>query len=144
MISITNVRRQTIVFPDPATVAKDAGQKLRFVREFLRLSYRDVEKASQVLAQRHGNGEFILHISRLFEIEQGGVVPTIYRLHCLCAIYKLDIPEVLTWYSVDAGSIMEDSKALDVPLELGPFHSEAPTTPFPQPLRHSAKTQPAP
>jgi len=90
------------------------------------------------LAQRHGNGEFILHISRLFEIEQGGVAPTIYRLHCLCAIYKLDIPEVLTWYAVDAGSITEDSKVLDVPLDLGPFHTEAPTTPFPQSFRHSA------
>lgn len=121
MISITNVRTQAAAFQDPAAVARDAGRKLRFVREFLRLSYRDVEKASQVLAQRHGNKEFILHISRLFEIEQGGVAPPIHRLHCLCAIYKLDISEVLTWYGVDAASIMDDSRALDVPLDFAPF-----------------------
>lgn len=142
MISITNVRPRTAVFPDPAAVARDAGQKLRFVREFLRLSYRDVEKASHVLAQRHGNKEFILHISRLFEIEQGGVAPAIYRLHCLCAIYKLDISEVLTWYGVDAASIMDDSKALDVPLEFAAFDNE-PGAPAPPEHDHKAPVPPA-
>src|SRR5664279_1397835 len=76
------------------------GEKLKRVRERLKLTYRDVEKASQQLAQRRANDEFAIALSRLADIENKGTVPTIFRLYSLCAIYRLDWEEVLGWYGV--------------------------------------------
>ena len=66
----------------------------------LKLTYRDVEQASQEIAARRANDEFAIALSRLADIENKGTVPTIYRLYSLCAIYRLDAPEVLRWYGV--------------------------------------------
>ena len=77
-----------------------AGEKLKHVRERLKLTYRDVEKASQQLAQRRANDEFAVALSRLADIENKGTVPTIFRLYSLCAIYRLSMEEVLGWYGV--------------------------------------------
>jgi hypothetical protein len=76
------------------------GGKLKRAREGLKLTYRDVEEASQQIAARRGNDEFLIALSRLADIENKGTVPTIYRLYTLCAIYRLDFQEVLRWYGV--------------------------------------------
>jgi transcriptional regulator with XRE-family HTH domain len=76
------------------------GEKLKRARERLKLTYRDVEKASQQLAQRRTSDEFAIALSRLADIENKGTVPTIYRLYTLCAIYRLNLEEVLGWYGV--------------------------------------------
>jgi transcriptional regulator with XRE-family HTH domain len=76
------------------------GEKLKRARERLKLTYRDVEKASQQLAQRHASDEFAIALSRLSDIENKGTVPTIFRLYSLCAIYRLNWEEVLDWYGV--------------------------------------------
>lgn len=75
-----------------------AGEKLKRIRERLNLTFRDVEQASQQIAGRMGNPEFIIALSRLADIENKGTVPTIYRLYTLCAIYRLDFAEILAWY----------------------------------------------
>ena len=67
------------------------GEKLKHVRERLKLTYRDVEKASQQLAQRRASDEFAIALSRLADIENKGTVPTIFRLYSLCAIYRLNL-----------------------------------------------------
>ncbi len=66
------------------------GEKLKRVRERLKLTYRDVEKASQQIAARRESDEFVIALSRLADIENKGTVPTMYRLYSLCAIYRLD------------------------------------------------------
>ncbi len=76
------------------------GEKLKRVRERLKLTYRDVEKASQQVAQRRASDEFAIALSRLADIENKGTVPTIFRLYSLCAIYRLNLEEVLGWYGV--------------------------------------------
>ena len=76
------------------------GEKLKRIRERLKLTYRDVEKASQQIAQRRGSDEFAIALSRLADIENKGTVPTMYRLYTLCAIYRQDLAEVLRWYGV--------------------------------------------
>ncbi len=48
------------------------GLRLRQARERLGLTYRDVERASYELASRRGRPEFVLHISRLADIETAG------------------------------------------------------------------------
>ena len=45
------------------------GLRLRLAREKLGLTYRDVERASYELAVVRGRSDFILHISRLADIE---------------------------------------------------------------------------
>jgi len=56
------------------------GLRLRQVRERLGLTYRDVERSSFELAARRVRPEFILHISRLADIENRGVVPGLHKL----------------------------------------------------------------
>src|SRR3984957_14000760 len=94
---------------------EEAGQKLKRARERLNLRYRDVEEASIQIAERRRNDDFVIALSRLADIENKGTVPTIYRLYSLCAIYRLDLLEVLAWYRVDMAMLPADSAA--VPLE---------------------------
>ena len=77
-----------------------AGEKLKRARDRLKLTYRDVEQASQKIAARHGSDEFAIALSRLADIENKGTVPTVFRLYSLCAIYRLDFDQVLQWYGV--------------------------------------------
>jgi len=100
-----------------------AGEKLRRVRERLKLTYRHVAEASQAIAARRGSAEFLLPLSRLADIENGGRVPTIFRLYTLCAIYRLDLPEVMRWYGVPADQLtaealqtgLEETHAIQMP-----------------------------
>ena len=84
------------------------GEKLKRIREKLHLTYRDVEKASQVIAARRRNDEFAVALSRLADIEHKGTVPTIFRLYTLSAIYRLDLWEMLGWYGVPVDSLAAD------------------------------------
>ena len=93
---------------------EDAGQRLRRARERLDLRFRDVELASQQIADRHNNREFIVMISRLSDIENHGTLPSIYRLYSLCCIYRLDLNEVLTWFGVPANSLAEDAGMIQI------------------------------
>ncbi|MBI4908874.1 MAG: hypothetical protein HY820_34960 [Acidobacteria bacterium] len=93
---------------------EDAGQKLKKVRERLDLRYRDVEEASNKIADHHQNDEFALGLSRLADIENKGVVPTLYRLYSLCAIYRLDPIEVMSWYGVKVTELPSDSARIDI------------------------------
>jgi len=82
---------------------------LRRARERLNLKFRDVEQASLSIAERHGNPEFTVLISRLSDIENQGTVPSLYRLYSLCCIYRLDLDDVLGWYGVPVESIAADA-----------------------------------
>lgn len=75
-----------------------AGEKLKRVRERLKLTYRDVERASKEIATRLANREFAIRLSRLADIENKDTAPSIYRLFSLCAIYRLEFDEVVSWY----------------------------------------------
>ena len=92
-----------------------AGEKLKRARERLKLTFRDVEHASQKIALRRENDEFIIALSRLADIENKGTLPSIYRLYSLCAIYRLDFDEVLRWYGVPRDQAAFD--ALEIGLE---------------------------
>jgi len=83
------------------------GQNLRTLRENLGLTLRDVENASERIAHKHGNNEeYLLPISRLCDFETKGVIPSIYRLYSLAAVYRRDLRELLSWYGI----------ALDIPV----------------------------
>ena len=95
-------------------IMEDAGERLKKIRDRLNLTIRDVEEASRKIANRHKNDEFVVGLSRLSEIENKGVVPTIYRFYSLCAIYRLDLAEVLEWYAVALGELAADSGLVEI------------------------------
>jgi hypothetical protein len=84
------------------------GKSLRQVRERLRHKYRDVEEASQRIATRHKNSEFLIGLSRLADIENKGTVPSIYRLFALAVIYGLDYSTVLHMYGISLDHMAAD------------------------------------
>ncbi len=88
---------------------EEAGQKLKRVRERLRLKFRDVEEASARIAARHSNDEFLVALSRLADIENKGTMPSVYRLYSLCAIYRLDMSDVLSWYGISHSALPADA-----------------------------------
>lgn len=91
------------------SLAEHAGQRLKRARERLKLRFRDVEEASATIASRRGNDEFVVALSRLADIENKGIVPSIYRMYSLCAIYRLELIEVLSWYGIDLGKLPSDA-----------------------------------
>jgi transcriptional regulator with XRE-family HTH domain len=91
------------------------GLRLRQVRERLTLTYRDVERSSFELAARRGRAEFILHISRLADIENRGVTPSIHKLYTLAVIYHLNPVDIFKWYEVPMDQLFSDSTAFPAP-----------------------------
>jgi transcriptional regulator with XRE-family HTH domain len=94
---------------------EDAGQRLRKIRDRLNMRVRDVEVASQKIAEKHGNDEFAIFINRLSEIENRGLVPSIFKLYSICAIYRLDFQEVLEWYGISMAHLPADAASIEVP-----------------------------
>jgi len=91
----------------------EPGQKLKRARERLNLRFREVEEASTKIARRRNNDEFIVALSRLADIENKGTIPSIYRMYSLCAIYRLDLPEVLSWYGIPSDGVPGDADVIE-------------------------------
>lgn len=109
-----------------------AGLKLKQTRERLKLTYREVAEASRLIAAEFGNPEFAIALSRLADIENKNMVPSIYRLYSLCAIYRLDFGDALGWY----GAPLEEMArvALQTPLaETHLFQINTPPPKYPDP-----------
>jgi len=94
--------------PPGCAVEISGGNKLRALREALGCTMRDVESASLQIARRLASEEFAIPPSRLSDIETKGVVPSIFRLYSLAAIYRRDYRELLSWYGVELNDIHQD------------------------------------
>src|SRR5579859_1708654 len=93
----------------------EPGSLLRQARERLGLTYRDVQRASFALARSHGRPQFTLHISRLADIENGGVVPSLHKLYALAVVYHLNPIEILRWYDVPLDAFLSDAVSSAAP-----------------------------
>ena len=91
------------------------GKRLRQFREQLGLTVRDVEAFSRKLAEKRGNRAYFIPLSRLSDIENKEVVPSVYRFYSLAIIYRRDIRDILAWYGVDLNAIPEDLSTATVP-----------------------------
>jgi len=91
------------------------GQNLRILREKLGLTMRDIENASDGIARRKQNEEYLIPISRLSDFETKGVIPSIYRLYSLAVIYRRDLRELLCWYGVDLNIPISDLEVASPP-----------------------------
>ncbi len=87
---------------------RSAGEDLRKIRERLGLTMRQVESASQKIAELHGSEEYLVPISRLSDIETKGVIPSIYRLYSLAAIYHREMAGLLHLYGIDSNGVSLD------------------------------------
>lgn len=83
----------------------NAGQQLRRIREAKGLTIRDVETATMRLAERSGNDEYFIPLSRLSDIETKGIVPSIFRMYALAAVYRKSYVELAALYGVDLDNI---------------------------------------
>lgn len=84
------------------------GLRLRQIRERLGLTYRDVERISYELAARRGRPEFVLHISRLADIESHNVVPSLHKLYTLAVAYHMKPMDLFALYEVPLEECFED------------------------------------
>jgi transcriptional regulator with XRE-family HTH domain len=91
------------------------GLRLRRSREVQGLTYRDVEKASYEIAVKRGRPDFILHISRLADIENRGVVPSLHKLYSLATILHLDPMEISSWYEAPFAQTLHDGASFPPP-----------------------------
>jgi transcriptional regulator with XRE-family HTH domain len=93
----------------------DPGFRLRQIRERLGLTYRDVERASLALTCVHARPQFTIHISRLADIENAGVVPSLHKLYALAVIYHLNPLEIASWYAIPLDRFLGDAVSFAAP-----------------------------
>ena len=86
----------------------NGGQRLRALRETLGYRMRDVELASNQIAQRFDSEEFAIPPSRLSDIETKGIIPSIFRLYSFAAIYRREYRELLSFYGLELDGISAD------------------------------------
>jgi transcriptional regulator with XRE-family HTH domain len=91
-----------------ADVVLNGGQRLRTLRETLGYRLRDVELASNQIAQRFESDEFAIPPSRLSDIETKGIIPSIFRLYSFAAIYRREYRELLSFYGLELDDISAD------------------------------------
>ena len=84
------------------------GQQLRILRERLGLTMRDVESASLLIAQRHGNEDFAISLSWLSDMETKRILPSIFRFYALAVIYRSEMRDIMAWYGVDSTDMAND------------------------------------
>jgi transcriptional regulator with XRE-family HTH domain len=89
-------------------VQLNGGQRLRALRENLGYRMRDVELASNQIAQRFDSEEFAIPPSRLSDIETKGIIPSIFRLYSFAAIYRREYRELLSFYGLELDGISAD------------------------------------
>jgi hypothetical protein len=78
------------------------------LRETLGYRMRDVELASNQIAQRFESEEFASPPSRLSDIETKGIIPSIFRLYSFAAIYRREYRELLSFYGLELDGISAD------------------------------------
>ncbi len=115
------------------------GLRLRQVRERLGLTYRDVETASYELATVRGSPNFIMHISRLADIEHRNVVPGLHKFYPLAALYHLNPLELFRWFETPIEECFGDGINFQVPRT----HVAAPPSGLRLPLRFDPGFDPA-
>src|SRR2546428_13394696 len=93
-----------------------------------------IKTASERIARKRQNEEYLVPISRLSDFETKGVIPSIYRLYSLAIIYRRDFRELLTWYGVNLDATIADLE-ISVPPRSHFSHALANTGTVQMPVR---------
>jgi len=81
------------------------GDYLKRVRDRLGLGVREVQEASATLAREKRNSNFYIAASRLAQIENEESQPSIFKLFTLCAVYGLELHDLLRRYGIDLNEL---------------------------------------
>ena len=92
-----------------------SGPSLHSLRVTLGLTMGDVEIASERLARKHNNKEYLVTTARLSEFETKGTIPSIHRLYSLAIIYRREFGEMLSRYGVDLKQAASDLETFAPP-----------------------------
>jgi transcriptional regulator with XRE-family HTH domain len=93
----------------------DGGRRLRELRQRLGLTVRDVQRESEKLASKHRDANLMIHKARLSDIESKGVLPNLYKLYSLAAIYKQSLGDLLGLYGIDVNALPSDMAITRIP-----------------------------
>jgi transcriptional regulator with XRE-family HTH domain len=92
-----------------------AGQRFRAARELVGLSTRDVQRKSQQIAAEKRNQEYYLSHTWLTDIEQGRLVPGMFKLYSLSAIYDKSFTELAGYFGLRFADLRRDRASIGVP-----------------------------
>jgi transcriptional regulator with XRE-family HTH domain len=99
----------------PSSWNAEWGKRLRTERERLRLSLRDVETLSRIVADRWQSYEYQISRTSLADIENGKWAPTLHRLYTLSVIYGHDYDRLAIMCGVPASESLSEHKTLRLP-----------------------------
>ncbi len=78
------------------------GQRLREIRENLKLTLKDVEAHSREIAARRQQPDYMVTAGRLSQIENSNSLPSLYKLASLSEIYRTPYLELLSVFGIEA------------------------------------------
>ncbi len=79
------------------------------------LTVRDVQERSETIAGVEGTRRFYVSHSSLSSIESNKIIPTIYKLFTLSAIYRIPHRQLLLSYGIDPDQIRQFENVLKLP-----------------------------
>src|SRR5690349_7355961 len=91
------------------------GPNLRALLEELGLTMGDVETASERLARKYDNQEYLIPVSRLSDFESKGGVPSLHQVYSLAIIYRREFGEMTNRYGVDLNQTASDLETSAAP-----------------------------
>jgi transcriptional regulator with XRE-family HTH domain len=84
------------------------GERLKTLRESLRLSLREVERRGQRLAEVKGNPDYLISHSWLRTLENGTYVPGIHKFYSLSVVYHCRCEQLLAFFGVNLSDAAKD------------------------------------
>jgi transcriptional regulator with XRE-family HTH domain len=93
----------------------ECGKRLRAERERLCLSLRDVQRMSRGIAEQRKDSEYYIAHASLADIENGRLIPNIYKLYSLSVIYGRQYETLVTLFDIPVEEAEKDHKALVFP-----------------------------
>lgn len=80
-----------------------AGERLRVIREGCKLTLKQVERQSRLIAEQRHNPEYLITAGRLSQVENSNSLPSLYKLASLSEIYGMSYLDLLRVYGIEAG-----------------------------------------
>jgi hypothetical protein len=93
----------------------EGGKLLRAERMRVRLSTREVERLSRMIANEKKNQEYYISHGWLTDAENGAYVPGVFKLYTLSVIYKRRYEEILGFFGIHLADIGREQMSLTLP-----------------------------
>jgi transcriptional regulator with XRE-family HTH domain len=92
-----------------------AGQRLKAIRKQLGLSTRDVQRKSEQIALEKRNQEYYISHAWLSDIENSELMPRLFKLYSLSAIYNRSFTEIASFFGLRIADLSRDRASIGVP-----------------------------